>query len=102
MPKQRDRLDEISLEMRRRVQSERIRYFKPVSPSDKNAFGIPSNDQVGFFESEAYERWVLGGNRSGKTEVAVADCIKLVTGEHPVWSKIFKPPVKVRYCAPSY
>ncbi len=57
---------------------------------------------MAFSLSECYERWVLGGNRSGKTEAAVADCVKFVTGEHPVWSKKFTPPVKVRYCAPSY
>lgn len=73
-----------------------------MKPEDKNAFGIPSNDQESFLYSEAYERWILGGNRSGKTEMAVADCIMFLTGKHPVWSKLMLPPVKVRYCAPSY
>jgi phage terminase large subunit-like protein len=67
-----------------------------------NAFGVPSNDQVGFLNSTATERWILGGNRSGKTEVTVADCIWFATGIHPVKSLLWRPPVKLRYCAPSY
>jgi hypothetical protein len=81
---------------------ERIRYFTPVSSSDRNAFNVPSNDQVSFLTSDSIERWILGGNRSGKTEMAVVDCIRFLTGEHPVWSEQMPPPVKVRYCAPSY
>jgi hypothetical protein len=89
-------------ERQRRTSEEQIRYFQPVKPTDANHFGVPSNDQESFFLSPAKERWLFGGNRSGKTHLAVADCILFLTGEHPVRSRVKTPPVFVRYCAPSY
>lgn len=101
-PELRDRLEKITLELKRRKREERLRYFVPVKPTDPNAFGVPSNDQESFFTCDARERWIFGGNRSGKTEAAVADCLWFALGKHPVWSKVWEPPVKIRYCAPSY
>lgn len=43
-----------------------------------------------------------GGNRSGKTELAVKHCIDFATGRHPVRSKNRKPPVNIRFCAPTF
>jgi phage terminase large subunit-like protein len=63
---------------------------------------VPSNDQLGFVTSTATERHALGGNRSGKSKIAVWDCIAFALGEHPVWSKKFEPPVKIRYCVTSW
>lgn len=63
---------------------------------------MPCSDQYGFLHSSAKERWLFGGNRSGKTETAVADCLLLCIGEHPVWSKGHPPPVHVWFCAPSW
>lgn len=92
-------------EKQRRAREERSRYFVPVKPGDKNSFlhmDVVSNDQQAFINSTADERWVFGGNRSGKTEVAVQDCIMFCTGVHPVRSKHRQVPVKVRYCAPKW
>jgi hypothetical protein len=63
---------------------------------------VPCNDQYGFLHSSAKERWLFGGNRSGKTETAVTDCLLLCIGEHPVWSESHPPPVHVWFCAPSW
>lgn len=52
--------------------------------------------------SPAAERWGLGGNRACKTESAVVDAIWFGTGCHPVRSLHRKPPVYIRFCAPSY
>ena len=52
--------------------------------------------------SPAAERWIFGGNRSGKTETAVEDCYMFCIGTHPLRSAHRRPPVKVRYCAPKW
>jgi phage terminase large subunit-like protein len=57
-----------------------LRSFQPTGP--------PDNDQVGFLYATNKERWAFGGNRSGKTEIVVADCILLCIGFHPVRSAI--------------
>lgn len=88
--------------MKRREIEERIRYFKPTRPGDPNPHGVPCNDQYGFLTCTANERFATGGNRSGKTEIQVADAILFGTGKHPVRSIHQKPPVRIRFCAPSY
>ena len=80
--------------MGRRKREERIRYFEPQRP--------PNNDQYGFLHSTAITRAVFGGNRSGKTEIAVADAIMVALGTHPVRSAAHPPPVALRYCAPKW
>lgn len=90
------------LELDRRAREERSRSFVPVKPTDPNEFGVTSNDQYGFIHSEADERWAIGGNRSGKSEIAVQDCDMFCRGTHPVRSIWRKAPVKVRYCAPKW
>jgi hypothetical protein len=89
-------------ERERRKRQERSRKFKPTSPTQITEFDLPANDQEAFFNSDADERWIFGGNRSGKTEAGVQDCDKFCRGVHPVRSKHRKPPVKVRYCAPKW
>ena len=64
--------------LRYRANYERLWTFRPSA--------APYNDQIGFFYSPSRERWVFGGNRSGKTESAVVDCILFAAGEHPVRS----------------
>lgn len=74
---------------------ERLRKYQPQAPPD-------GNDQYGFHYSVADERWIFGGNRSGKTEAGVADAIWFAVGEHPVRSITRKPPVKIRHTAPKW
>ncbi len=39
--------------------------------------------QLAFHRSKKRNRWVFGGNRSGKTECGAAECIYLARGVHP-------------------
>ena len=39
--------------------------------------------QLAFHKSEKRNRWVFGGNRSGKTECGAAECVYLARGIHP-------------------
>ncbi len=94
-PHERERLESITAELRRRRHEERLRYFHPQEPPR-------ANDQKGFFESTADWRWIYGGNRSGKTEAGVVDCIWFCQGIHPVRSGHKQPPVHVRYVAPTF
>lgn len=93
-PAQKQRILKAALELRRRRNEERLRYFVPTQP--------PQNDQYGFLYSHAKIRAVFGGNRSGKTEIGVADSCMFMLGRHPVRTEFRRPPVFVRYCAPKY
>ena len=39
--------------------------------------------QMEFHRSDKRNRWVFGGNRSGKTECGAAECVWMALGEHP-------------------
>lgn len=65
--------------------------------------------------SLADEIFCLGGNRSGKSELAVNHCVQFAQGIHPVrngtgklqradgsWLIQKQAPVKIRYCAPKW
>lgn len=99
-PAQRSRVEEITEELNRRKREERCRYFKPTHPGIAGHKGFPANDQKGFFLDPSPERWIFGGNRSGKTEMLVYDCNEFATGRHPIRSVNHKPPVNIRMCAP--
>lgn len=81
-------------ELERRRSEERLRYFEATKP--------PNNDQCGFINSPAKIRAIFGGNRSGKTEAGMADALLFLFGQHPIRSSGRKPPVYIRYLAPSY
>lgn len=93
-PAKRAKVIQSSQELLRRRREERLRYFKPTEP--------PNNDQAGFLRSTAKTRAIFGGNRSGKTEAGVADCLMFMFGEHSTRSNSRRPPVYTRYLAPSY
>lgn len=93
----------IKEELRRQLEEKaREGRFTPSDPSVKTVFGYPANDQLGFLMSTAKERWGFGSNRSGKSEMGVYDGVQFARGLHPVRSLLRKPPVYIRYCAPSY
>ena len=48
--------------------------------------------QMEFHRSERRNRWVFGGNRSGKTECGAAESVWLALGEHPF--KVNRPDVQ--------
>ena len=39
--------------------------------------------QLAFHQSKKRNRWVFGGNRSGKTECGAVECVYLARGVHP-------------------
>ena len=41
------------------------------------------NKQLAFHKSEKRNRWVFGGNRSGKTECGAVECVYMARGIHP-------------------
>lgn len=92
-PEDRVRAEAIVFEKRRRKREERLRYFIPQRPPH-------GNDQLAFIMSPAKIRAAFGGNRSGKTEVAVVDALLYAVGRHPYRSRGRKPPVFLRFCAP--
>ena len=64
---QRLKLQKAVEELRRRELEERIRTFAPTKVDDPNPNypDLGCNDQWGFLNSPAKERWAFGGNRSG-------------------------------------
>lgn len=48
--------------------------------------------QMEFHRSERRNRWVFGGNRSGKTECGAVESVWLALGEHPF--KVNRPDVQ--------
>ena len=101
-PELRAEFEQIVVERERRFKEERGRYFVPIKPSNPNAFGCPSNDQAGLWESDADEIWVFGGNRSGKTAFMVNFFDQIARGVHSHRSAKHPPPVKLRLVAPKW
>ncbi len=48
-----------------------------------NTGEIKHEKQLAFHKSRKRNRWVFGGNRSGKTECGAAECVYLARGIHP-------------------
>lgn len=103
------------VELQRKRLQERSWSFIPIKPEDKNGFDLPSNDQLGFYNSVADEQWAFGGNRSGKTEIVVQKVDAFCNGRHPILNgtgtierdngTLYRqkmPPIKGRYCAPKW
>ncbi len=114
-PDKRLLVERASVELHRKLTQERSWKFVPVKPEDKNGFNLPSNDQIGFWNSVADEQWAFGGNRSGKTEIVVQKVDAFCNGRHPTLSgtgtverengTLYQqkmPPIKGRYCAPKW
>lgn len=85
--------------------------FKPFKPDDPNpnhdpklpeGVATPCNDQERIWNARAAEYWNIGANRSSKTHFSMAHACALAAGEQPVWSAIFKPPVKIWICSPTW
>lgn len=58
-------------ELERRKREEKLKYYKP---HDK---------QMAFHRCDKRNRWALGGNRTGKTEVGAAEAVWMARGTHP-------------------
>ena len=88
-PEQLQNIVPIAQEQARRFREEKLRYFKP------------QEQQLPFLISQALTRIIHGGNRSGKTEVIIAEVIYWATGTHPYRDTPI-PPLRIRVCGASW
>jgi hypothetical protein len=54
--------------------------------------------QLAFHQSQAWMRYLIGGNKSGKTDANVAEGCYWLDHTHP-WRKTPERPIRIRYCA---
>lgn len=69
------RLTKIEAELKRRYDGDRLLRY--------NAGKIRHKKQIAFHKCKARNRWVFGGNRTGKTECGAAECVYMARGIHP-------------------
>ena len=69
------KLDEISKEIARRKQNNKLQFY--------NTGKLVHNKQLLFHKCSKKNRWVFGGNRSGKTECGAVETVWLARGIHP-------------------
>ncbi len=70
-----ERLRKIEAEQRRRRETDALAAY--------NAGEVKHEKQLAFHKSPKRNRWVFGGNRSGKTECGAVEAIYLARGIHP-------------------
>ena len=68
-------IDKIVKEQQRRLVVNKIDYY--------NSGEIKHLKQVAFHKCDKKNRWVFGGNRSGKTECGAVETVWLARGVHP-------------------
>ena len=69
-----NRIIEIEKEQKRR---------KDAALATYNAGEKVHKKQLAFHKSKSRNRWVFGGNRSGKTECGAVECLYMALGIHP-------------------
>ncbi len=69
------RILEIEAEQRRRAEEDPLARY--------NAGRIKHKKQIAFHRCKKRNRWVFGGNRSGKTECGAVECVYMARGVHP-------------------
>ena len=70
-----EKLQEIEAEERRRKKGDELRRY--------NAGEKRHEKQLAFHRCKKRNRWVFGGNRSGKTECGAVECVYMARGVHP-------------------
>lgn len=70
-----ERLREIEEEQAKRKAQDRL--------SSYNTGGVVHEKQLAFHKCPKRNRWVFGGNRSGKTECGAVECVYMARGIHP-------------------
>lgn len=65
-------------ELERRAKEEKLRYYRP------------HKKQLDFHMSRKRNRWIFGGNRTGKTEAGAVEAVWYARGNHP-YKEIRKP-----------
>ncbi len=69
------RIAEIDAELKKRRQKSRIELYNSGRKKHKK--------QLAFHKCKKRNRWVFGGNRSGKTECGAVECLWILRGVHP-------------------
>lgn len=69
------RILEIEAEQRRRAEENPLAHY--------NAGRVKHKKQIAFHRCKKRNRWVFGGNRSGKTECGAVECVYMAHGVHP-------------------
>ncbi len=70
-----EKIKRIEEEQRRRRESDFLSRYNTGKKKHKK--------QLAFHKCKKRNRWVFGGNRSGKTECGAVECVWLATGTHP-------------------
>ena len=73
---------EIIVKIQKIENEQRLRYEKKVLER-YNTGKIKHKKQIAFHKCKKRNRWVFGGNRSGKTECGAVECLYLARGIHP-------------------
>ena len=69
------RITDIEQEQKRRVLADRLASYNTGKKVHKK--------QLAFHKCQKKNRWVFGGNRSGKTECGAVECVYMARGVHP-------------------
>ena len=69
------RIAEIESELQKRKESNRLNFYNTGRKKHKK--------QLAFHKCKKRNRWVFGGNRSGKTECGAVECLWMLRGIHP-------------------
>lgn len=69
------RLKEIDEELEKRKKNDRLSAYNKGRKKHKK--------QIAFHKCKKRNRWVFGGNRSGKTECGAVECLWILRGVHP-------------------
>ena len=67
----------------RRIEAEEARRTRNDKLSRYNAGRKRHKKQIAFHRCKKRNRWVFGGNRSGKTECGAVECVYMARGIHP-------------------
>ena len=67
----------------RRIDEELARRKEEDALARYNAGEVKHEKQIAFHKCLKRNRWVFGGNRSGKTECGAVECVYLARGVHP-------------------
>ena len=70
-----ERIIEIENEQKRRKDKNNLYKY--------NSGEIKHEKQIAFHKCDKKNRWVFGGNRSGKTECGAVECLYMALGIHP-------------------
>lgn len=71
------------VERLRRIEAEQARRKREDRLAAYNTGEMKHRKQIEFHKCLKRNRWVFGGNRSGKTECGAAECVYIARGVHP-------------------